>query len=50
MQKQMSSRLDLERIKFVISTFDIPPYYIFIVQDSHGTYLFSDVKLNVFEL
>ena len=46
----MSLKLALEEINFVISTFDIHPYYIFVVQDSNGKYLFSEVKINIHEL
>ena len=46
----MSLKLDLREINFVVTTFDIPPYYIFIVQDGNGAYLYSEVKTNIFEL
>tara|TARA_R100001463_G_scaffold79454_1_gene133894 strand:+ start:1266 stop:1406 length:141 start_codon:yes stop_codon:yes gene_type:complete len=43
----MSLKLDLSEIKYVLSTFDCGVYYIIVVQDSNGKYLYMDVKYNM---
>ena len=43
----MLSRSNLIDINYVVSTFDCDIYYITVVQDKYGNYLYLDIKYNL---